>query len=412
MLSPYRVLDLSNERGMLAGQMLADLGAGVIQIEPPGGSSARDEPPFANDEPGADRSLFWWAYARNKRGITCDIQTAEGQDLIKQLAATADFLLESGAPGEMAGLGLGYEDLAQVNERLIYASITPWGQDGPRSAWAASDLILMAAGGPLFIAGFPDGAPVRVSVPQAYHHAAADAASAAMIAHMERQRSGRGQYIDVAAVQSAAAATQSGILANPIGEAQPVRAAGGAMMGTLRARIIWPASDGYVSFTFLFGTAVGPFTLRMMEWIHEEGMCSEADRDLDWVGFPGLLASGEVTPDEYERIIGVVEAFLATKTKAELFEEAQRRKLLLVPITNIEDVATSPQLQARGYWQETERPDGQGTVRLPGPFVQFRDNPIQYRRRAPRLGEHNAEVYAELGVDSAALADLQAKGAI
>ena len=184
------------------------------------------------------------------------------------------------------------------------------------------------------------------------------------------------------------------------------------MMGTLRARIIWPASDGYVSFTFLFGTAVGPFTLRMMEWIHEEGMCSEADRDLDWVGFPGLLASGEVTPDEYERIIGVVEAFLATKTKAELFEEAQRRKLLLVPITNIEDVATSPQLQARGYWQETERPDGQGTVRLPGPFVQFRDNPIQYRRRAPRLGQHNAEVYAELGVDSAALADLQAKGAI
>ena len=132
MLSPFRVLDLTDERGMLAGQMLADLGADVIQIEPPGGSSARREPPFAGDQEGEDQSLFWWAYARNKRGITCDLDTPEGQDLIKRLAADADFLFESDEVGAMASRGLGYDDLSEINERLIYASITPWGQDGPK----------------------------------------------------------------------------------------------------------------------------------------------------------------------------------------------------------------------------------------------------------------------------------------
>ena len=108
MLSPYRVLDLTNERGLLCGQILADLGADVIAVEPPGGNSARQLGPFADDKPGPERSLYWWAYARNKRSVTLDITTDEGRDELLQLAKGAHFLIESERPGRMADLGLGY----------------------------------------------------------------------------------------------------------------------------------------------------------------------------------------------------------------------------------------------------------------------------------------------------------------
>ena len=159
LLSPYRVLDLTDERGLLCGKMLADLGADVIQVEPPSGNPARNLGPFYQDDVHPEKSLFWWAYARNKRGITCDIQTAEGQDLIKQLAATADFLLESGAPGEMAGLGLGYEDLKAINPRLIYASVKGFGGYGPYSDYKCFEQVAQATSGALSCTGFDDRPP-------------------------------------------------------------------------------------------------------------------------------------------------------------------------------------------------------------------------------------------------------------
>ncbi len=412
MLSPFRVLDLTNERGMLAGQMLADLGADVIQIEPPDSSSARREPPFAGDQEGEDSSLFWWAYARNKRGISCDLDSAEGQDLLKRLAATADFLFESDEVGAMAARGLGYDDLSTINERLIYTSITPWGQDGPKVDYGASDLVLLAASGPLYLAGTPDRAPVRCVVPQAYHHAAADAAAAATMAHIERQASGQGQHIDVAAVQSLPAATQSLILSHAVGELEGKRASGGMQLGPLEARIIWQCADGYVSLTYFFGNAIGPFTARFMQWMLEEGAVSEEDAGKDWIGFAAALMSGEEPISEFDRIKGLVAAFLQTKTKTECLAAAQERKLLLVPVTNIEDVATSPQLAAREYWREVERPDGHGRARFPGPFVNVSHQPLQYRRRAPKLGEHNDEVYSELGIEAAELEALRTNGVI
>jgi len=139
-LSPYRVLDLTTERGLLCGQMLADLGADVIKVEPPGGSLARRLGPFVGDEPHPERSLVWWAYNRNKRGITLDLEQGEGQQLLRRLAAHADFLIESDAPGTLAARRLGPADLAAVNSRLIYISISPFGQTGPKAHDAASDL--------------------------------------------------------------------------------------------------------------------------------------------------------------------------------------------------------------------------------------------------------------------------------
>src|SRR5262249_45548946 len=154
----------------------------------------------------------WWAYTRNKRSVTLDVTDPAGRDRLLELVHSAHFLIESEAPGVRATQGLGYEDLATINPALIYVSITPFGQTGPRAGWAASDLTVWAGGGPLILTGDSDRPPVRLPIPQAFLHASAEAAVGALVAHHERLRSGRGQHVDVSAQQAVALATQSYIL--------------------------------------------------------------------------------------------------------------------------------------------------------------------------------------------------------
>lgn len=413
MLSPYRVLDLTNERGLLCGQILGDLGADVVQIEPLGGSPARRLGPFADDVPHPDRSLHWWAHCRNKRGVTLDLDRPEGRDLLHRLVAKADFLIESETPGVQAARGLDYAALAAVNPRLVYVSITPFGQDGPKARWADSDLVLMAAAGPLALTGDTDRAPLRMSVPQAYEHASAEAAGAALVAHHERARSGRGQHVDVSAQQAIALATQSGILSAAVGFPDAQRASGGIRVGPLSVRFVFPARDGHVSISFLFGSSVGPFTGRLMRWVHEEGFCDAATRDKDWIRFLDKMFAGEETFAELERAKDVVAAFTRTKTKAELLAAALERDLLIAPVATTREVVESTQLAARGYWRDVVHPELARTVRYPGPFAKLGATPIQYRRRPPTVGEHNVEVYSgELGLDGDTLARLSAAGII
>lgn len=412
MLSPYRVLDLTTERGLLCGQILGDLGADVIKVEPPGGSPARQLAPFYRDEPHPDRSLYWWAYNRNKRGITLNLETKDGQEILRRLAATAHFVIESDNPGFFAERGLGYDSLAAINPALVYVSITPFGQDGPKVDYADSDLIILAAGGPLVLTGDSDRPPVRVSVPQGYAHASAEAAVAALIAHHERQRSGRGQYVDVSAQKAVALAAQGAMLATPLGDQEFRRMAGGVKMGPLNVRLVWPVQDGYVTIGFLFGSSIGPFTRRLMEWVCEEGFCDVATRDKDWIGFGYTLFTGQGI-EEYEKLKQVIGEFVKTKTKAELLRMALERGLLIAPVTTLDEVVQSDQLAARRYWQSVEHPELGQAFRYPGPFAQFSATPIVYRRRPPTVGEHNREIYcAELGCTEQQVAEWQRQGVI
>ena len=413
MLNPYRVLDLTTERGLLCGQILADLGADVIKIEPPGGSSARKLGPFYQDQEDAENSLYWWAYNRNKRGVTLDITRSEGQDMLRRLARGAKFLIESDNPGTLAKYGLSYDELAADNPGLIYVSITPFGQDGPKASYADSDLIILASSGPLVITGDEDRPPVRLSVPQGYLHASAAAAPAALIALYESHRSNRGQHIDISAQQAAAQATQSTILAAPLNDAETRRMAGGAKMGPLEIRLLWPAKDGHVSIAYLFGSAFAHFTKRLMDWIYEEGFCDEEVQQMDWVDMGGGLFGGDPkTLEDYERLKLIVEDFTKTKTKAELFQNALDRGLLVAPVTTIDEVVESKQLESRQYWTAVDHEEVGKAFAYPGPFAKFSEQPIAYTRRSPKIGEHNAEVYAELGLDAQALAALHSKGII
>jgi len=398
MFDGIRVLDLSDERGQLCGMMLADLGADVICIEPPGGSSARRLAPFASEANDLEGSLFWWSYARNKRSAVLDLQDEADREQLRALALRADVLIESAAPGALADLGLGHSDLAAGNPGLISVSITPFGQDGPKAHWPASDLTVLAAGGPLWLTGDADREPTRVCVPQAFHHAACEAAAAALVALHERQRSGRGQHVDVSAQQAVTLATQSDIVAARVspGNRGFSRNGGGSTTGTTVLRFVYPAADGFVSITHVFGSAVGPVTRRMMECVCADGFCDEATRDKDWVGYGSMLSSGEEPNEEWERVKLCVEAWTKSKTKAELLELALARNLLIAPIQTPQDCLESPQLASRDYFDEWERPDGKGQVKAPGKWAKLSRSPLRTARRAPRLGEHTVEVLAEL----------------
>src|SRR5262245_17932794 len=246
MLRPYRVLDLANEDGILCGQLLGDLGCDVIAVEPPGGSSARRRGPFAGDRREPERSLTWWAWARGKRSIVLDLSRAQDRERLVALAAGADFFIESAKPGRMAELGLDYLALARGNPSLIYVSISAFGQDGPKAHYEATDLIGLAAGATLYLSGDVAGPPVRVAIPQAGLHAAADGAVGALVAHFARMRSGRGQHVDVAMQHATTLATQFRALDAAIGETPARRVSGGVFVKGAFLRTRYATRDGWV----------------------------------------------------------------------------------------------------------------------------------------------------------------------
>jgi crotonobetainyl-CoA:carnitine CoA-transferase CaiB-like acyl-CoA transferase len=413
MLSHCRVLDLTTERGLLCGQVLADLGADVIKIEPIGGSPVRELPPFFQDHAGPERSVYWWAYNRNKRSITLDLDREEGRSIFRQIARKADFVIESANPGYWKERGLGYQELSALNPGMVMVSITPFGQEGPKASYADSDLIIMAAGGVLILYGDEDRPPIRMSVPQAYLHASVDAAAAALIAYYEWLDSGIGQHVDVAAQESVGLANQSTALAAPIRGEETRRMAGGAQLGTLRVPLVWNAKDGQITFVFLFGSALGPFTRKFVEYLYEQGACDQPMRNTDWIGYGAELLSGRVPMEEYDRCKNLIAEFFRQKTKAELFEAARQRTLLIAPVSTIDDVMQNPQFIAREYWQPLTHPETGNKILYPGPFARFSAKPIAFRRPPPRVGEHNTEILlGELNLSKSNFVELQKQGII
>jgi benzylsuccinate CoA-transferase BbsE subunit/naphthyl-2-methylsuccinate CoA transferase subunit len=405
MLSPYRVLDVTDDRGILCGKILADLGADVIQVEPPSGNPARRLGPFYHDDVHPERSLFWWAYAANKRSITLDITSPDGQGLLKRLVASADFLIESGAPGELASLGLGYEDLAALNPALIVVSITAFGQHGPYAHYKAPDLVGQAMAGFMYVTGDPDRAPVRVGYPHFYFHGAGAGAGGAMVAHMQRVVTGKGQHVDVSC-QEAMARALANAPQNYAMERSIIKR-GGAYRQTGSAtfmRLTWPCKDGYVNFQFSGGAGAGQGVNSLVRAMAEDGM---GDAYLESVDFT-QLGYGTITPDMLERMVPPLEAYIKSKTKQELFDIAVQRRILLFPVSTPQDIVDDPQLQARQYFQEVMHPDCATPVRFLGPFVQASGTPLQLRRLPPKLGEHNQEIYGdELGLTHTELAMLR-----
>jgi crotonobetainyl-CoA:carnitine CoA-transferase CaiB-like acyl-CoA transferase len=391
MLLPFRVLDLTDHRGSFAGMLFAAMGAEVIAIEPPGGSTSRYYRPFIGDQRGVERSIYHWSYNRGKKSVVLDIKESAGRLKFLDLLRGADVLLDSFDPGYLDSIGLHHGSLADANSSLVHTSITAFGSTGPKANWAATDLTLMAASGAMILTGDPDRAPLRVSLPpQAWLHASAEAAGATLLALYERARSGIGQHVDVSAQQAAMMVAQSQALAAANNACASTRAGGGAKVGGINLRFGYPAADGQVVIAVMFGSMVGPYMHRLFEWIYEEGLCNEATRDFDWIDYARLVLTGQRPKSEYDHIVNTISNFTCRKTKAELFDGAVKRRLLIAPVANARDVLNMAHMTERRVWETIEAPEG--NIRLPGRFAIFSRSPLPKLGPPPRLGQHTEEV--------------------
>jgi crotonobetainyl-CoA:carnitine CoA-transferase CaiB-like acyl-CoA transferase len=397
LLRPYRVLDLTNELGELAGRILADLGADVIKVEPPDGDASRWRPPFFGDRPDPEASLPWWASNLNKRGITLDLHAAQGQALFRRLVQTADFVLESFPPGYLDGLGLGYSALAELNPRVILTSITPFGQTGPYAQFPATDLTLQALGGFLYVNGDADRPPVRISADLAYRHGGGQGAAGSLVAHYQRQRTGRGQHVDVSIQDYIAWTPLNVTFAAQVQHANTMRQAVGFRAHTVgvKFRFTWPCKDGRIAFRPLVTGGGKAQYEALVKWMTEEGFGEPILTARDWAGSDNRA----ITQDEYNQIAAVIERFLRTRTLDELYEKAVQLRFRLAPAATAKDMVESRQIQARGLLVSVAHPAIDRTVIYPGPFARFTATPIENFRRPPLLGEDNVAIVAELDSD-------------
>ena len=380
-LDGIRVLDLAGVSGALAGKLLAGLGADVVKVEPPGGDPARRIPPFVDGVPHPERSLFFWFYGLGKRSLVLDWRREP--ERLAALAALADVLIETEPPGTLAALGLGPEALRARNPGLIVAQVTPFGQTGPYRDWRASDTVAQAMGGMLYVNGHEDGPPLRSLGLQAYHQAGIFAAAGVLAALHAREDTGRGQDVDVSLQAAAAGALEQ--VPGFFHQDGRVHARHGSLHWTRHFRVA-RCRDGWVMHCTL-----GDWT-SLLEWVKADGLGAGID-DPALEEIPNRQAAAE-------RIFDALDAWVARYTVAEITEGAQLRRIPYAAVRAPEALLEDPQLVERGFFVPIEHPEIGRTVRHPGaPFV-LTDAPWRVAR-PPRLGEHNADVYARIGADVA-----------
>lgn len=399
-LDPYRVLDLTDEKGFLCGKLLGDLGADVIKIEKPGGDPSRRIGPFYKDIPDAERSLYWFAYNSNKRGITLNIETQDGREIFKRLAKTADVIIESFSPGYMEKIGLGYATLSEINPGIIMTSISHFGKTGPYRDYKSCDIINWAISGYLYMCGDIDRPPVLVSnAPQSFMFGGAEAAVGTTIALYCSQQTGEGQWVDVSIHQSVQR------LLGQVGPTwelahQILRRQGSSMitMGLNGATItqpqIWQCKEGMV-ILLIQGGHIGAATNRaLIEWMDEEGMADDFLKNLDWENLDAV----ELTQEDIDQVSKRIEGFFKKHTAHELYEGAKKKRMMLYPLQNVKDLSENTQLGNRDFWEQVEHPELGTSITYPGAFVKASETPLCIQHRAPLIGEHNSQIYQELGI--------------
>ncbi|HYS55624.1 MAG TPA: CoA transferase [Thermoanaerobaculia bacterium] len=371
LLAPYRVLDLTGPLGYVCGKVMADLGADVVKIEPPGGDA---------------RDLYWVASNAGKRSVVVDLDSEGGRATLRRLVAKADFLIESFKPGT-----LDEAELRKLNPRLIVVSITPFGQTGPYANYKASDLEIMALSGAMSLAGEENGEPMRVSAPQSAWWVGVEAAMGALTALEWRAHSGKGQHVDVSAQVAVLSAIAHAPAFWDINRINPLRAGiyvtGRSVTGA-KMTALWPCRDGWINFIIYGGTAGRHTNQQLVAWMDEKGFASDWLKAIDWSTFTVT----SLTQEEVDRLEKPIGAFLATMTKQQFLEAALQREMLGYPVSTVADIFHDRQLAARAFWSEVLDATSGRTIKAPGGFAIVNGSRIPAGRRAPRAGEHNDEI--------------------
>ena len=387
-LAHVRVLDFSRVlAGPFCTMLLADLGADVIKIESHAGDETRQwGPPF--DAEG--RSAYYLSVNRNKRSLTLNLKSAEGQQIARQLAVQSQIVVENFKPGGMAAFGLGYDDLHALNPALIYASITGFGQTGPYSERPGYDFVIQAMSGLMSITGEKDGAPSKVGVAIADVIAGLYAASSILAALHHAEQTGAGQHLDVALLDTQIAAL--------------VNVASNALVSDQTPARYGNAHPSIVPYE-TFRAADGEFALAVGNDRQFAQLCHLIDHP-EWSADPRFATNPERVAHR-EALIALLSEVFRTRTAAEWVADALELGIPAGSLNSVSQILNDPHVQARGLIHEID------ALRLVGPPVQFSATPPTVRSAPPSLGQHSAEILRErLGLSDAEIAAYRASGVI
>jgi CoA:oxalate CoA-transferase len=402
-LTGLRVIDLTRVlAGPFSTMVLADLGADVVKIEPPGGDQSRGTGPFIPPREGDDSAgpraygTYFMSINRGKRSIVLDLKHPAGRDVLLDLIDSADVLIENYRPGTMEKLGLGYDTVHARNPKVIMVSISGFGQTGPYHERAALDIIVQAMGGMLSITGDEGGGPVRPGVSMGDITAALFSTIGLLSAVVERQRSGEGQHVDMSMLDC-----QAAILENPlmryfavgdvperIGTRHPVVTPVQAL----------PTKDGYVA----IAVSDGPTG-------HWGSLCAE-------IGHPELaederFRSGWARTQNYDALKPILEAAMAQRTTNDWVTALAAKGVPAGPVQDVPQVAADPQLNARDMFVSLEHP-AIGPVTFTNTPVKLSRTPGGVRRLPPNVGQHTDELLTELGLDATRIDELREQGVV
>lgn len=391
-LDGVRVLDLSTFlQGPQAGQMLADLGAEVLKIELPGRGDPTRSIPISGDD---RRSAFFYALNRGKRSVTLDLRTDGGRDALCRLATTADVLLSNFRPGTLDGWGLSYDELASLNPRLIYATGSTFGPLGAEAEREGADILGQAAGGLLSTIGEDGSFPSPVGAVIADHSAAQNLTSGILAALFARERTGRGQRVDVSLLGGQVWAQAWELTHYLLSGNLPGRAnRGHPLLGGVWR--VFPTADGHLALAGAGGSL----------W---PGFCRA-------IGRPDLIAdarfeAGAIPEAHRPALLDILMDLFPTRTTADWCERLKAEAQRFAPVQDYAQLARDPQVWANGYLVEIEHPQW-GRIPAIGCPIRFSDTPARVDGLIPELGQHTESVLLEAGLTWDELIDLRARGA-
>ena len=403
-LAGVRVVELARAPIAWAGKLLADMGADVILVEPPGGDPSRNHPPFLDDEPGQDRSLYWWHYHTSKRGVIADLDAAPGRERFRALVGTADVLLEAEPRHRLGALGLDYRDLNVIRPELVHVAVTPYGRNDPKSDLPFTDLTIMAASGPPWSCGYDDHAlpPIRGPL-QGYHTACHFAVLSVLTALLHRGVGGSGQFIDVSMTAAGNVSTEAASHTWLVAQKTVQRQTGRHASVSPSRETQQECADGRHANTGVPPRRPHEFAA-LLGWLRDLGLDAELpeavflEMGANWEGPFDLAKIGG--DDEITAIFGAGRdalKLIASKVSAqEFFLGCQRSGLAVGVVNSPEEAFEDPHFKARGFQVPVYHEDLARTVVYPGAPYALKASPWTISRRAPRLGEHDAEVFDEI----------------
>jgi crotonobetainyl-CoA:carnitine CoA-transferase CaiB-like acyl-CoA transferase len=403
LLSGFRALDLTDEKGFFCGLILARLGVDVIKVERPGGDTARKKGPFYHDIADSGKSLYWFAYNVGKRGITLNIESTEGQDIFRKLVKTADFIIESFPVDYLDRMNLGYQELRKINPRIILTSITPFGQTGPYKHYKSCDIVAMAMGGMMIICGEPDRPPLRLNPDHAYCMTGINAVLATLLAHHHRETiSGKGQHVDVSMHDCIVKENNGWTMHWQFEKTVPKRMGAEDEIVGIRTRAIYPCKDGHVVWVFDVGHAGIRDNKAMTKWLKDEGIPGIMEQ-IDWDSFDAY----SVPQEKIDAMMNQVLNLTPRHTKRELEDEAMRRGVRLSPVKNIREVLEYPPLVFKNFGIDVTHPELSASITYPGRLFLSNEVETNIKCRPPLIGEHNDQIYiGELGLSKGKGANL------